>query len=451
MKTYAQAFTQYLALKGKGRTDMLSPLLQAINAMGFDALEGKAAAYRRDPMGVDGSHPDQLVAPDYGVNLARVNIPVDAAEAFRCHIPKLGSLLALVANDTYHPTDSLQANQPSGLSITSLNNVPEQDWDAVKECVAQSIEDGGASAALNAALLCDGIFISTEKDANIEKPLQIVSLANPSMAMLNDRRIVILARENSHVRILLCDHTQNSTHRHLNLQNIDVLVEAGANVELYDIEEGAGATSRLWQVNARQADNSTLSVSTISLHGGVSRNEYNINVDGSYCTTRLNGLAICSDNQIANNIVTLRHKSQHSTSRQLFKNAMFDSSRGGFGGKIIVEQGATFTDAAQTNRNLLIGDDARMTAAPQLEIYCDEVKCSHGATTGQLDQQAIFYMQSRGVPYDEARKMLTQAFMVDVVDSISMEILRQRIAMMVEKRLNGDDSCDSCASDCHIN
>ena len=147
--------------------------------------------------------------------------------------------------------------------------------------------------------------------------------------------------------------------------------------------------------------------------------------------------------------MVLTHSGKHGSSRQVFKNALFDSSRGGFSGRIIVDEGAVFTDADQSNRNLLLGDDARMTGAPQLEIYCDEVKCSHGATTGQLDERAIFYMQSRGIPRDEARRMLTQTFMGDVVDTISFEVLRQRIHVLVEKRLSGAETdCNTCATAC---
>lgn len=109
-----------------------------------------------------------------------------------------------------------------------------------------------------------------------------------------------------------------------------------------------------------------------------------------------------------------------------------------------------FTDASQNNRNLLIGDTARMAASPQLEIYCDEVKCSHGATTGQLDERAIFYMQTRGVPTEEARRMLTQTFMSDIIDHISFEVLRQRIHLLVERRLSGaSGNCETCATACH--
>ena len=150
------------------------------------------------------------------------------------------------------------------------------------------------------------------------------------------------------------------------------------------------------------------------------------------------------------NRATLTHSSTHGESRQLFKNALFGDARVGFGGRIIVKEGAVFTDAAQNNRNILISPDAHMETSPQLEIYCDEVKCSHGATTGQLDERALFYMQTRGIPAEQARRMLTQAFMADVVDNISYEVLRQRLHILVEKRLSGaPESCSSCSSQCH--
>lgn len=253
------------------------------------------------------------------------------------------------------------------------------------------------------------------------------------------------------MRVLLCDHTQSPNIAHLASQRVQITVGENAKVEVYDIEESSAATNRVCSTHASVGKNGILVINGTFLSGGRTHNEFDINLSGEYADASLSGLSICNAEQVVDNQVTLRHSAQHGTSRQLFKNALFDTSRGGFGGKIIVENGARFTDAAQTNRNLLVSTDARMQTAPQLEIYCDEVKCSHGATTGELDERALFYMQTRGIPREEARKMLTQAFMADVIDNISFEVLRQRIHILVEKRLSGaEGSCDTCATACHV-
>ena len=444
-------FGQYSALmadfNGQRR---VAPLLEKLSQEAAAVLPAAMASYRPDPMGVDAARPDKLFAPDYGVNLMRLGMPVDAASAFKCGVPNLNSLLCVVANDTFHSTTQLERNRMEGLTICSLNNVPAALQSKVYEVLTRSLKNSDPVSALNSLLLNDGVLIHVAAGVKVEKAIQIVNLSNPTVPLLSARRIVVMAEEGSDVKILLCDHSQTDTVEHLNVQLVDVDVAAHAHVELYDIEEATSTTRRCWQLHARQASNSHLSVNTTYLHGGITRNEYHVDVPGDYAHTELSGLAICGGEQVVDNQVTLTHTGKHCTSHQVCKNALFDCSRGGFGGKIVVGEGAVFTDASQTNRNLLAGDDARMTAAPQLEIYCDEVKCSHGATTGQLDERALFYMQTRGIPSEEARRMLTQAFMVDVIDNISFEVLRQRIHMLVEKRLAGAGaSCGSCAAGCH--
>lgn len=268
--------------------------------------------------------------------------------------------------------------------------------------------------------------------------------------MLTARRVIVHAMPGSHGQVLLCDHSQSPAVAHLNSQVADIVVERDARLDLFDIEESSAATSRVFRCRCVQDESSTLNINTNYLCGGTTSNTWLIDCCAPRTETNLSGLAIASDTQAIDNHVTLHHHSTRGTSRQLFKYALYDRSRGGFGGRIIVDEGAEFTDAAQTDRNILVGDEAHMEASPQLEIYCDEVKCSHGATTGQLDERALFYMQTRGVERDTARRMLTQAFMADVVDQVSYEVLRQRLHMLVEKRLAGDAAnCGTCGAGCH--
>lgn len=441
-------FSQYADLcRQTASARPATALLRRINRAGEEALPAAVAAFRHDPSGIPDVEADRMLAPDYGVNVMRVGLPVDAAAAFRCGVPNLNSCLAIVANDAFHPTAQMRANMPEGLTVCSLRDVPEAYENRVYDIIRSNLTD--VPSCINAMTLGDGVFIHAAKGVRVEKAVQIVNISNPATPMMAPRCVVVIAEEGSALRVLLCDHSQTDTTEHLSLETVYAVAEADSKVEIYDIEEGSATSRRLWQLRAEQADRSDLSVNSTCLSGGITRNDYFIDVRGDYTGTRLSGLAICSGPQIADNRVLLTHSGKHGTSRQVFKNALFDASRGGFSGKIIVRPGAVFTDADQSNRNLLLGDDARMTGAPQLEIYCDEVKCSHGATTGQLDERAIFYMQSRGIPRDEARRILTQTFMGDVVDTISFEVLRQRIHFLVEKRLSGaEPDCDSCITAC---
>lgn len=442
------AFRQYADLCREveaSRPD--TPFLRRINRAGAEALAAAAEAFRHDPSAIPDTEADRMLAPDYGVNVMRVNLPVDAAAAFHCGVPSLNSYLAVIANDAFHATPQLLRNMPEGLTVCSLRQVPEHLQDIVFEQIRSRLTD--VPACINAMLLSDGVLVYADKGVKVEKAVQIVNISNPATPMLTPRCVVVIARDEAEVKVLLCDHSQAGAVEHMSLESVFVSAEPDSKIELYDIEEGTDTSRRLWQLYARQDDRSELTVSTFFLSGGITRNNYHIDAKGDYTVSKLSGLAICSGSQIADNHVVFTHAGKHGTSRQTFKNALFDASRGGFSGRIIVREGAVFTDADQSNRNMLLGEQARMTGAPQLEIYCDEVKCSHGATTGQLDERAIFYMQARGIPREEAQQMLTQSFMADVVDNISFEVLRQRIHVLVEKRLSGAASdCSSCSTAC---
>lgn len=444
----AEAFGQYLELwRANAASLKRGPVAARLNAEAAGRLPEAIGAYRPDLQDLPQCRPEAVFAPDYGINLTALPMTADVAASFHCGVPQLNSLLCVVANDSCHVP--APAAMPAGLEIYTLAALPEQ-----YHADASALLTGGDDelpALVNSLLLADGIYIRVAPGARIDKPVQIVNIFNSTVPMLTPRRVVVHACAGAHVKVLLCDHSQTPAVAHLNSQTVRVCAEEGARVELYDIEESSDATNRYWQLFATQHRDSSLTVCTAFLHGGLTHNDYFVDVVGDNASTWLGGFAICSAKQVADNRVTLRHKATHCQSRQLFKNALFGESTGAFGGKIIVEEGAMATDAVQTNRNLLASDTARMVTAPQLEIYCDDVKCGHGATTGQLDERALFYMQTRGIPRDEATMMLTQAFMADVVDSISFEVLRQRLHMLVEKRLNGTSGgCDTCASACKV-
>ncbi len=445
--TATEAFGQYLDLWRTGGAECKSALLSGAAYAAAEALPAAIVAYRHDSQELDSCRIDRLFAPDYGVNLHGVEMSADVATSFQCGVPQLNSLLCVVANDSVHI--SCADRLPAGLEIYSLRNVPER-YQA--DAAALMLTAGDPASLINTLLLSDGLYIRVAPGTVVEKPLQIVNIFNSTMPMLTARRLLVHACDGSQVKILLCDHSQTPEMRHLNSQVVRIVAENNASVEYYDIEESSEATVRCRSLHATQHSRSQLTVCNAFLSGGCSRNDYLVEVEGDHAFTKLNGLAICSNKQIADNRVTLVHRGRNCTSRQLFKNAMFDESQGAFGGKIIVEEGATATDAVQSNRNMLSSTSARMLTAPQLEIYCDDVKCGHGATTGQLDERALFYMQARGIPRHEAMMMLTQAFMADVVDNISFEVLRQRLHVLVEKRLNGTSgNCDTCAAACHSN
>lgn len=447
-----QAFGQYLELY-KANRDMFAAgrpeLLRRINSAGEKALE---VALEQPATSVDTDaiiSDTSLFAPDYGVSPGVSAAEADLAAAFRCGVPNVNSLPCVVAGDCVRLTDVMLAGMPEGLVVSSLRTL-----DAADAADAMQVSDlcGGSTAAeaVNAMLLADGLYIRAAEGVMPERAIQVVNIFNSTASMIVPRRIIIDLRRGSKLKILLCSHSQNRDTVHLSSEVVHIHCGEGSSLEFYDIEENSRAARRCLNVNIRLEKDARLLLNGTYLHGGESMSHYNIDMIGEGGEATLSGLSITADSQTAGRTVVLRHLAPHCTSSQLFKNALFDSSRGAFGGRIVVGEGAVRTDARQTNRNILIGEDARMATAPQLEIYCDDVKCSHGATTGQLDERALFYMQTRGIAPDDARRMLTEAFMADVVDTISYEVLRQRLHILVEKRLAGAEAdCSSCAVDCH--
>jgi len=450
--TPAEAFGQYLELYRGRRTEVtsVSTVVRRLNEAAEKALPGVIGCYKAGNYeGLAECRPDRLLAPDYGVNIDALSMYADVAASFRCGVPQLQSNLAVVANDCIHLSEALSENKAEGMEVYKLSTLPEALAGEALDVLAACGRGVGASVTglLNDLLLNDGMYVRITGRAT--RPLQIVNIFRSDVPVLTSRRLIVHALPGSFGQILLCDHSQSPVVEHLNLQGVDVLVERDANVEIYDIEESSAATRRIFNFSAVQREASKLTANTNFLSGGVTSNNWRLDTVEPHTETSLSGLAIASAGQVVENHVTLSHSSTHAYSRQLFKNALFDNARAGFGGRIIVKEGAVFTDASQNNRNILISPEAHMEASPQLEIYCDEVKCSHGATTGQLDDRALFYMQSRGIPLEQARRLLTQAFMADVVDHVACEVLRQRLHILVERRLDGKaESCGSCATAC---
>jgi len=187
----------------------------------------------------------------------------------------------------------------------------------------------------------------------------------------------------------------------------------------------------------------------ITLHGGLVRNNFHVRLNGEGCENNTTGLFLADKGQHIDNYTYIDHAKPYCTSNQLFKGILDDFATGAFNGKILVRRNAQKTHAYQANNNILLTDDARMNTKPQLEIYADDVKCSHGATVGQLDEDALFYMRARGIGEREARLMLMYAFANEIINQIKVEPLRERINHLVDMRLHGELSrCQNCAMNC---
>ena len=244
--------------------------------------------------------------------------------------------------------------------------------------------------------------------------------------------------------MLVCDHSIDDV-KFLGTQVIEIFTEDNATFDYYDLEESSISTTRFSSVFVEQAAFSNVLINGITLNNGLTRNNYHIRLNGEQASTTLCGMAILDQNQRVDTYSHITHAVPYCTSTELFKNVLGDQSMGVFNGRILVKEGADKTVAYQTNRNLCTTREARMYSQPQLEIYADDVKCSHGMTMGQLDEQALLYMRSRGLSYDEARMMLSLAFTSEVIDYVRLDILKDRLNGLIEKRFRGELArCANC-------
>ena len=300
------------------------------------------------------------------------------------------------------------------------------------------------TVALNTALVQDGFFLYVPRHVKIEEPLQIVHLTHGSHDFMANLRMLVVLEEGAQARLLACDHTLDKGHFLTSAVN-EIFVGPDAKFDYYDLEESTLNTHRVASTFIRQERSSNVLVNGITLHNGYTRNNFTITLEGEGAETHLYGMAVADKRQAVDNFTFIDHKAAHCTSDELFKYVLEDSATGVFNGRILVRQGAQKTSAIQTNRNLCTTKEAHIYTQPQLEIYADDVKCSHGATTGQLDTNALFYMRSRGIPEAEARMLLMVAFTHDVIEKVRIESLRERLHKMVERRFRGTlDKCAGC-------
>ena len=392
----------------------------------------------------------QLMAPDYGLNLKRIEIPVDPFEAFKCDVPNLSTLLYFIVNDTFYEKALPKSELPEGVIIDSLS----KHTDAVAAYYNQQAgPDADAITDLNTMLAQDGLLIYVPKGVVVDKTIQVINIlkapalsgkAGGEVSLMVNRRVLIVAEEGAEVKLLFCDHAADDCH-FLTTQVTEVFAGENAKVELYCMEETHAKNVRLSNVYVKQERNSNVKHHVITLTGGVTRNKLDLFLEGDGAECQLGGCVIADKHQHVDNNTLITHKACHCTSDQLYKYVLDEQATGAFAGKVFVAPGAQKTTSQMTNQNICTTKEARMLTQPMLEIYADDVKCSHGATVGQLNDAALFYMQQRGISRKEALTLLQIAFIREVVDRIDLVPLRDRLHHLIDKRFRGElNKCKGC-------
>ncbi len=386
-------------------------------------------------------------APDYGLNLNRLSIPVNPYEAFRCDVPNLSTSLYFVVNDQFY--DGAVRNRPTlpeGVVIDSLSRVATAHPEWVEPYYGRLARSGkDAINALNTMLAQDGLFIRVARDVVVPRPVQIVNVLRADVPLMANRRVLIVLEPGAQMQLLVCDHAMDS-HAFLTTQVAEVFVGENANLELYELEETHAANTRFSNVYVDQAANSTATVDHLTLSSGLTRNRTDVTLSGEYAEISMYGAVVADGSQHVDNNTLIDHRVPHCQSNELYKYVLDDHAVGAFAGRVLVREGAQKTVSHETNANLCATRSARMYSQPMLEIYADDVKCSHGSTVGQLNDAALFYMRQRGIPEDEARLLLKFAFVGEVLSNIRLDALRDRLHHLVEKRFRGElGRCAGCA------
>lgn len=386
-----------------------------------------------------------LFEPNYGLNINRLDIPVDPYKAFKCDVPNLSTSLYFVVNDSFYDKALPKKELPEGVIVDSLARIAAEKPELISRYyakIAKTEEDG--ITALNTMLAQDGLLIYVPKGTVVDRAIQVINILRSDVDLMVNRRVLIIVEDRAEIKLLFCDHAADDR-RFLATQVIEAYVGENAGLDLYCLEETHAKNVRVSNVFISQQANSRVNHNVITLHNGTTRNRTDLVFEGEGAECNLAGCVIADKDQHVDNNTLIDHKVGHCTSNELYKYVLDENAVGAFAGKVLVRHGAQHTTSQETNQNLCTTKTARMFTQPMLEIYADDVKCAHGSTVGQLNDAALFYMQQRGISKKEAKLLLEFAFINEVIDHMKLEPLRDRLHYLVEKRFRGElNKCEGC-------
>ena len=288
--------------------------------------------------------------------------------------------------------------------------------------------------ALNSGLAEHGFKISIDKNVVVESPIEILFLNKYNSNSFVQFRNKIILNENAQVKIV--ENIQNLSENLCFINNVtEISLSKNSNLELNKLQNYSSSQNTIDTTNVNQQEKSASTINTMLFGGAFTRNNLNFFQNGQNCESNMNGIVILSDNELGDNHTYVDHKKENCESNELYKGIYLEKSKGVFNGKIMVRPDAQKINAFQANNNLLLSENSSINSKPQLEIYADDVKCSHGCTIGQLDEDALFYLRTRGISKEDASAILTFAFAAEAMDKISIEPLGKMVKNLMENKL----------------
>lgn len=387
----------------------------------------------------------KLFEPDYGLNLNRLEIPINPYEAFKCDVPNLSTSLYFVVNDAFYTKQLPKTELPDGVIVDSLCRVATENPGLIERYYARMAKtEDDAITALNTMLAQDGLLVYVPKNVKLDRAVQVINILRSDVDLMVNRRVLIILEQGAEAKFLFCDDSADDRH-FLTTQVIEAYVGENASLDLYCLEETHVKNTRVSNVYIEQQAYSRVNHNVITLHNGVTRNKLDLVFKGEGAECFANGCVIADKTQRVDNNTLIDHQVPHCTSNELYKYVLDGDAVGAFAGRVLVRHDAQKTNSQETNNNLVAAKTARMYTQPELEIYADDVKCAHGCTVGQLNDAAMFYMRQRGISEKEAKLLLEFAFVNEVIDKMELAPLRERLHILVEKRFRGElNKCEGC-------
>lgn len=304
-------------------------------------------------------------------------------------------------------------------------------------------EEVDTITALNTALAHDAVVIYVPKGEKAKQPIRIENTLNGEQDTMVVRRVLIVMEELAEATVFIVDHAKGDS-AYLTLQVVEVIAKDGAQLDLYEMEETTERCHRFSNMYIKVGRNASIRHNGVTLNNGVTRNGIDVFLQGEGSEVTLNGAVIADHKQHVDVNTLIDHQVPQCVSNELYKYVADDQAVGAFAGRILVREGAQQTVSHETNNNMCASEEARIYTQPMLEIYADDVKCAHGSTVGVMDESALFYMQQRGIPLEEARTLLKNAFISQVVEEMKWESFRDRLHILIDKRLSKEERCGTC-------
>jgi Fe-S cluster assembly protein SufD len=367
--------------------------------------------------------PDTLFKKGYSFrNEQARNVTTDDVKKL---CPVENAFVAVIVNGVFSAELSSTTNLPKGVTVTDIHQNGNNLYNAALP------QHSDAFAALNTALNTGGVFISFAKNTICETPIHILHISDNEVEAFYQPRNLIVAEENAQGIIIESFETIGPVKSFTNAA-IEVFVAENAKLDHYRLQWEGVAGQLMSNVQGELQANALYNTYTFTLGGAWVRNNLNVRLNGKNGEAHLYGLYLPSGNEVVDNHTIVDHAVPNCMSNELYKGVLSGKSTGVFNGKIFVRPDAQKTNAYQTNRNILLSDDAAMNTKPQLEIYADDVKCSHGTSTGRVDENALFYLRARGIKEQNARKLLIRAFAEEVVNQVKIESIKE----LIEERID---------------